>query len=36
MRALPTKSPEDAQAWLRSERDLWNNLVNEAKIDLSE
>jgi tripartite-type tricarboxylate transporter receptor subunit TctC len=36
MRALPTKSSEDAQAWLRSERELWNNIVNEAKIDLSE
>jgi tripartite-type tricarboxylate transporter receptor subunit TctC len=36
MRALPTKSPADAQAWLRSERELWNNIVSEAKIDLSE
>jgi tripartite-type tricarboxylate transporter receptor subunit TctC len=36
MRALPTKSPADAQAWLRSERELWNNIVDEAKVDLSE
>jgi len=36
MRAVPTKSPEDAVAWLKSERDLWNRIVDEAKIDLAD
>jgi hypothetical protein len=36
MRPLPTRSPEDAQVWLKSERKLWIGLVDEAKIDLSE
>jgi tripartite-type tricarboxylate transporter receptor subunit TctC len=36
MRAVPTKSPAEAKAWLKSERELWNKIVEEAKIDLAD
>jgi tripartite-type tricarboxylate transporter receptor subunit TctC len=36
MRAVPTKSPAEAKAWLQSERELWNKIVEEAKIDLAD
>jgi len=36
MRAVPTKSPEDAKAWLASEMALWRKIVAEVKIELPE
>jgi len=36
MRAVPTKSPEEAKAWLRSEIDAWTKIVDEVKIDLTD
>jgi tripartite-type tricarboxylate transporter receptor subunit TctC len=34
MRAVPTRSPEDAKAWLAGEMTLWRKIVDEVKIDL--
>jgi tripartite-type tricarboxylate transporter receptor subunit TctC len=36
MRAVPTKSPEDAKAWLAGEMALWRKIVAEVKIELPE
>jgi tripartite-type tricarboxylate transporter receptor subunit TctC len=36
IRAVPTGSPEEAQAWLRSEIDLWRRAADEVKIDLAD
>ena len=36
MRAVPTKSPAEAKAWLADEMALWRKIVAEVKIDLPE
>ena len=36
MRPVPTKSPADAKAWLLGERELWEKIVDEVKIDLAD
>ena len=36
MRAVPTKSPAEAKAWLAEEMALWRKIVAEVKIDLPE
>jgi tripartite-type tricarboxylate transporter receptor subunit TctC len=36
MRPVPTKSPAEAKTWLQSERDLWEKIVAEVKIDLAD
>ena len=36
IRAVPTASPEEAQAWLRSEIDLWRRTADAVKIDLTD
>jgi tripartite-type tricarboxylate transporter receptor subunit TctC len=36
MRTVPTKSPADAKAWLQSEKELWEKIVAEVKIDLAD
>jgi tripartite-type tricarboxylate transporter receptor subunit TctC len=36
IRPLPTKSPEDAKAWLASEIALWRKITDEVKVDLAD
>jgi tripartite-type tricarboxylate transporter receptor subunit TctC len=36
IRATPTESPADAQAWLKSEIDTWRKIVSEVKIELTD
>ena len=33
---VPSKSPQDAQAWLKGEIAAWTKITNEVKIDLAE
>ncbi len=36
IRAVPTASPDDAKAWLKSEMQAWGKIVAETKIDVEE
>jgi hypothetical protein len=36
IRAVPTESPADAQAWLKSEIETWRKIVSEVKIELTD
>ena len=36
IRAVPTSSPDDAKAWLKSEMQAWGKIVAETKIDVEE
>jgi hypothetical protein len=36
MRPVPTASPADAKSWLQAEKELWEKIVAEVKIDLAD